>query len=474
MQDSEKFIVDFLKEKFPALDVRPGTGLRDVLVRPLIGVLDRLREDMSELRDNSDLMNYAIMDPVVLDKRASNWFLARDRGQKAVGYVRIYLDKQIDIEISEGHRFVYGSDELVFTAVNTFYFAASNLTTVAGVDEWYCNVNVAAIEEGAKYNIDPGEFADYDPININVVRVECVESFASGKDIEDNTAFYERLRNAVTVRNLINPLSIDTVLREKKDFLIKDLYVAGFGSPEMWRDFITGDMGSFHIGNKTDIYVKMPILNRTKTYVVDSNARVVFDVEDVPIYRLTSFNGSVLNLPSISSETDFLLRFSKEEKPYIQTALAPDTQVEVSFDTIDIDTIDNYIRNSDNRVTTASLLVRGLAPIYVSFDIQYKLKPGVAPIDESIILEAARNYINDMPIGVAPEVSDVDAGVRGMYGEIDRVVLPLTLNGKLTDFEGNVVNISSQDQLVITENLQKSLSKNTVVYIPDRITIGVV
>jgi uncharacterized phage protein gp47/JayE len=474
MQDSEKFIVDYLKEKFPALDVRPGTGLRDVLVRPLVGILDRLREDIAELRDNSDLMNYAVMDPVVLDKRASNWFLTRERGQKAAGYVRIYMDKQIDIEISEGHRFVYGGDELVFTAVDTFYFAASSLTKVPSANEWYCNVNVASIEEGAKYNIDPGEFADYDPININVVRVQCVESFTSGKDIEDNTAFYERLRNAVTVRNLINPLSIDTVLREKKDFLIKDLYVAGFGSPEMWRDYITGDLGSFHIGNKTDIYVKMPILNRTKTYVVDSNARIVFDIEDVPIYRLTSFNGSALNMPSISAETDFLLRFSKDEEPYIQSALAPGVQVEVSFDTIDIDTIDNYIRNSDNRVTTASLLVRGLAPIYVSFDIRYKLKPGVAPIDESIILEAARNYINEIPIGGAPEASDIDAGVRGMYGEIDRVVLPLTLNGKLTDFEGSAVNISSQDALVITENLQKSLSKNTVVYIADQITIGAV
>ena len=47
------------------------------------------------------------------------------------------------------------------------------------------------------------------------------------------------------------------------------------------------------------------------------------------------------------------------------------------------------------------------------------------------------------------------------------------LSGKLTDFEGNVVNISSQDALVITENLQKGLSKNTVMYIADQITIGI-
>ena len=332
----------------------------------------------------------------------------------------------------------------------------------------------AAIEEGVKYNIDPGEFTDYDPINTNVIRAECIESFNSGKDIEDNAAFYGRLSKAVTVRNLINPMSIDTVLRDKKDFLIKDLYVSGFGSPEMQRDFISGDLGSFHIGNMTDIYVKMPIPNRTKTYTVNSDARIVFGVEDVPVYRLTAFNGSVLNLPTLSFTTGYLLRFSKDERPYIQTALAPNTQVGVSFDTVDINTIDNYIRNSDNRVTTASLLVRGLAPIYVSFDIRYKLRTGVAPIEESIILEAARNYINSLPIGAAPEASDIDAGVRGMYGEIDRVVLPLTLYGKATDFEGNVVNISSNDTLAITGNPQKCLSRNTVMYIPDRITVGAV
>ena len=355
---------------------------------------------------------------------------------------------------------------------DNFYFAASDLTAVSGADEWYCNVNVTAIEEGEQYNIDPGEFTEYGPININVLRVECVESFASGKDIEDNTAFYNRLSEAVTVRNLINPLSISTVLLEKKDFLIKDLYVAGFGSPEMQRDYITGDMGSFHIGNMTDIYVKMPVLNRTKTYTVNVDAQIFFDEEDVPIYRLTSFNGSALDMPSLSFGTDYLLRFSKEEEPYIQTDLSPGTLVDVSFDTIDIDTIDNYIRNSDSRITTASLLVRGLAPVYVSFDIQYKLRQGVAPIDESAIIAAARDYINNMPIGVSPEVSDIDAGVRGMYGEIDRVVMPMTLTGILNDFEGNVVDISSQDALVITEDTTKCLSKNTVMYIPDQITMS--
>lgn len=474
MQDSEKYIIDVLKAQFPLLDVRPGTGVRDVLIRPLVGILDRLRADIEELKNDSDLLNYATMDPVILDRRASNWFLTRDRGQRASGYVRIYLDKQETVEINGGHRFVYGAGGLVFTATNAFYYDPLHLTKVSGVDEWYCDVNVTAIEEGGKYNIEPGEFTNYDPISIHVVRVECVESFISGKDVEDNSAFYARLKNAVTVRNLINPLSIDTVLREKKEFLIKDLYVAGFGSPEMWRDYITGDLGSFHIGNMTDVYTKMPVINRTRTYVVNSDARIVFGVEDVPVYRLTSFNGSTLNLPPITVTTNHLVRFSKQERPYIQTNLTPGSQVVVAFDTVDIDTIDNYVNSSDNRVTTASLLVRGLAPVYVSVDIQCRLKPGTEPIDESSVIEAVKRYINGLPIGASPEASDIDAGVRGMYDGIDRIILPLIINGKLTDFEGNTIALTSKDSLVVTDNLSKCLSKNTVTYIADRITVGVV
>lgn len=473
MQNSEKFIVDYLKEKYPELDVRPGTGLRDVLIRPFVGILNRIREDIEELKTNANLLNYSVVDSAVFDRLASNWFITRDTGRKSRGIVRVFLDQPEDVEISEGHRFIYGSERLVFLATDVFFFPKEDLKKVSGLDEWYFDVNLEAVEEGEQYNIQPGEFVEYDPISVHVVRAECVESFASGKNIEDNAALYERLKKAITVRNLINQLSIDTVLREKKEFLVKDLYVAGFGSPEMWRDYISGDLGSFHIGNMTDIYVKMPVITRTKTYTVNNAQRIYFHDEDIPIYRIVALNGSAVNLPPLSFETDYLVRFSKKESPYIQTNLSTGTEVEVRFDTIDIDVIDNYINNSDHRVTTASLMVRGLAPVYVSCDVRYKLRQGTAPIDEGVILENIRQYINSLSIGNAPEVSDIDMLVRNLYGEIDRVVLPLTLQGVLFDFDGNRIEFSSQDVLKVTENLSQSLSQRTVTYIADNITIGV-
>lgn len=473
MQNSEKFIVDYLKEKFPELDVRPGTGLRDVLIRPFVGILDRIREDIDELKTNANLLNYNNIDTVVFDRLASNWFITRDTGQKSRGIVRVFFDQPEDVEISEGHRFVYGSERLVFLATDVFFSPKEDLEKVSGVDEWYFDVNLEAIEEGEQYNIQPGEFVEYDPISVHAVRAECVESFASGKNVEDNAALYERLKKAITVRNLINPLSIDTVLRDEKEFLIKDLYVAGFGSPEMWRDYISGDLGSFHIGNMTDIYVKLSVVTRTKVYVVNSEQKIFFDDEDIPIYRIVTFNGSASDLPPLSFETDYLVRFSKKEVPYIQTALSPGAEVEVGFDTVDIDVIDNYINSSDHRVTTASLMVRGLAPVYVSCEVKYKLKQGTAPIDEGVIIENVRQYINGLAIGNAPEVSDIDMSVRSLFGEIDRVVMPLTLYGVLYDFDGNRTKFSSQDVLKVTEDLSRSLSQRTVVYIADDITVSV-
>lgn len=472
MQNSEKFIVDYLKEKIPDLDVRSGTGVRDVLVRPFVGILNRILEDIDELKVNSNLLNHEVVDPDVFDRLVSNWFVARDTGRKSRGVVRVFLNQPEDVEISEGHRFVYGSDRLVFLATDVFFFPKEHLNKVLGVDEWYFDVNLEAVEEGLQYNIDPGEFVEYDPISVHVVRAECVESFVNGINIEDNAALYERLKKAITVRNLINPLSIETVLREGKEFFVRDLYVAGFGSPEMWRDYISGDLGSFHIGNMTDIYVKMQVVTRTKKYTVGSDQKIVFDAEDVPIYRIVEFNGSPSNLPVLSFSSDYLFRFSKREGPFIQTALSAGTEINVKFDTVDIDVIDNYINNSEHRVTTASLMVRGLAPVYVSCDVRYKQRQGTAPIDEGVIIEKIRQYINGLSIGNAPEVSDIDMLVRNLYNEIDRVVLPLTLNGVLYDFAGNRTSFSSQDALTVAEDLSHSLSQRTVVYIADMVTVA--
>lgn len=470
--NAEKFVVDFLKEKYPDLDTRPGTGVRDVLVRPFVGIIDRLLSDIDELKTNSDLLNYKTLDPDVLDKRASNWFINRDVGGKSTGFARVVLDKQVDVEISEGHKFVYGEEKFVFLATDTLSILAADLTAGQASGEWYFDVNLEAVEEGDQYNVAPGQFVEFDPISTAVIRVESVESFVSGKDIEDNASLYARLSEAITVRNLINDRSIKTVLMERKDFSIKDVYVAGFGSPEQWRDYKAGDLGSFHIGNATDIYIKKTVIIKTKTYTVDANQKVVFNAEDLPIYRLKSFNGSTTGLPAISFTTDYLSRFSKDEAPFIQTALAQGTQVEVVFDTIDIAAPDAFVRTSEDRVVTASLLVRGLAPVYVSFDLQYKLKSGVSPIDEAALLSALRDYINNLTIGDAPEVSDIGFLARTNYADIDRIVMPLTLNGKLFDFTNTETDFSSQDILEVTEDTANSLSQRTVIYIADVITVS--
>lgn len=471
-QDAEKFILDLLKEKHPDLDTRPGTGIRDTLIRPFVGIIDRLLSDIEELRNNSDLQNHKTLDPVVLDKRASNWFIERDTGGKSTGFARVFLSQQDDIEIREGHKFVYGADKLIFLATDTTTVLADSLTVGQITGEWYFDVNLESVEEGSQYNIEPGQFIEFDPINPSVLRVESIETFVNGKDVEDNVAFYNRLKEGITVRNLINEKSIKTVLMERKDFSIKDVYVAGFGSPEQWRDYITGSLGSFHIGNMTDIYIKKDIITKTKTYTVDVNQKVVFDAADLPIYRIKSFNGSTAGLPVLSFNTDYLSRFGKDEDPYIQTVLAQGTTVEVVFDTIDMDAVDTFVRKSDERVTTASILTRGLAPVYVSFDLQYTLKDGAAPIDEAALLSAVKGHINDLKIGSALEVSDIGFLARTQFDDIDRIVMPLTLNGKLFDFTNTETNFSSQDALVVAEDTAKSLSQRTVIYIADAVTVS--
>lgn len=464
MQNTEKFIVDYLKESHPALDVRPGTGIRDLLITPFLGIIDRIRTDIDELRSNSDLTNYRQLDPAIMDLRASNWFVKRQTGSKATGTMRIFLTKKIALTILEGHRFFYGN--LVFKATNNNIFRSDDLTVSS--DLWYCDVTVEAIEEGVKYNIQAGELTRYEPISPYVDSVKCVYALGGGSDIEGNGEFYARIKQAITIRNLVSPVSIETTL--KQETRVRDVYVAGFGSREMRRDIIVNANGSLHIGGMVDIYVKKTTLVRVKTFTVDVDKKIIFGPDDVPVYRITQYKVLPTNPPGtglpalLFSNGTFLNRFSRSEGSYIQTDLDEGTEVDIAWETMDIKPVDLYCTSGDNRVVGSNVLVRGMAPVYVNINFDYKLLP-----KETIDLDTLRSlvvlYINNLPRGTEIEISDLDILIRANFPEIDSIIMPVTIHGELHTFDNTIVNIESQNSLTITEDVSKCLSKNTIVYI---------
>ena len=117
---------------------------------------------------------------------------------------------------------------------------------------YYMDIPAAAGAEGVLYNIQAGEITKSTmSLPSGVVSVTNPSQFLGGNTSESNTELYNRVKMAITTRDLVTKRSIAYVLTEQFAS-IKDIVSIGFGDPEMLRDTVMG----YHIGGKVDTYIK--------------------------------------------------------------------------------------------------------------------------------------------------------------------------------------------------------------------------
>lgn len=227
----------FLEANFPDLDLREGTGLRDLTIRPLamaFGLLDRALDSyfaQSSISQVTDSTSTELVDSLM-----SNLFLQRKVGTRSVINARLYFARQKNTVITA---------DTFFSIDNTLKFQPDSSVTVAAAamqfdsyaNEYYVDVDLTAAAEGSAYNLSSGSllyFTNFDPYflraEINYLKSASISS-------ETNTQFVTRAKTAISTRNLINSPSISARLQETFNYITR-LISIGKGDPEMWRDQI--------------------------------------------------------------------------------------------------------------------------------------------------------------------------------------------------------------------------------------------
>jgi hypothetical protein len=192
----------------------------------------------------------------------SNFLVKPKGGGKARGYAIGHATQQVDIFIAPTIRFTHSTGLLFVTdTTDTLFISRTTLTPVVdaggAVLEYEFRIPLVAIATGEAYNVDPGLFAAYDRFNPYVTRVDIPARFSGGKGPETVPEILARAPTAISVRNLINPRSIDATLNDNFDG-IEAIMVVGMGDPEMQRDLVpsTAPHLLFHVGGAVDIYLR--------------------------------------------------------------------------------------------------------------------------------------------------------------------------------------------------------------------------
>lgn len=313
--EAELLCKQILEARFPELELREGTGLRDLVLRPSALLLALINKAATYYFTQNSLNGIDDSTPTeILDSILSNWFLARNIGTRSVISARLYFARKKNVSVSSDNYFSTDNTYKFFPPESISY-SAESLSYDSYSNEYYIDVDLEAEKEGLQYNLSSGSllyFANFDPYflraEINYLKSESIIS-------ETNNEFITRSKTAISTRNLINQPSIDARLREAFNYITR-LVSIGMGDPEMIRDQIKAMFedeayrpSTNMIRDNSTITVTMPNHGYTSGqkisvingFPVDYNGEFNITVIDNVsfTYEITTTPGGIIQLPDI-------------------------------------------------------------------------------------------------------------------------------------------------------------------------------
>lgn len=278
-----------LAAQFPDLDLREGTGIRDLVIRPSATLLAMINQALLFYFEQNTLTNVDdTTDQTFVDAILSNWFLSRKLGVEAVISARLYFSKAKTVNLYTDIFFSPDGTLLYYPAAAVSY-ASSQLTLDSSSNQYYFDVELIAAAPGTQYNITSGSllyFSNFDPYFLHA---EVNYLVTTSENIESNTEFITRAQTAISSRNLINNPSIASNLTNYFSSLTTIL-CQGYSDPKMSRDMVSVNSPGVttpiwvHQGGMVDVYCDVPLSSSITQLTLDANGNCIisgacYDIE---------------------------------------------------------------------------------------------------------------------------------------------------------------------------------------------------
>jgi len=234
--DIETFLVSRLSDELPGLDVSsPGSVLRDLLISPLVLLLEPIRREINFLKTQLSVADFEILATDELDALLSNLFSSRNIGEHSRGSVRVFFSAPQAVAI-DGSIVFSTSDGIAFVSETIKTFRASEMTRSGNL--FYIDIPVRSNEATVVANVPKGTVRFANGLE-GVVRVTNRTSFSGGVSEETGEEFIERAERSLSERSLNTRRGIETNILNNFSG-ITSLEVIGYGESLMQRDILKG------------------------------------------------------------------------------------------------------------------------------------------------------------------------------------------------------------------------------------------
>jgi hypothetical protein len=242
--EAELLARQILAAQFPDLDLREGTGVRDLVIRPSAFILAICKKGLDYYFSQNTIAGVDDNTSTSLvDGLMSNLFLTRNEGTFAVINARLFFARNKAITISTTTSFSTDGT-LLFFPVSAVSLPANAMSYDQYQDEYYIDVDLIAAAKGTDYNISSGSllyFSNFDPFFLHG---EINYLSQTSTAAETNTQFITRGKSAISSRNLINTPSIEYNITSNFNYVDR-LISVGAGNQYMHRDqiYVRGNQG---------------------------------------------------------------------------------------------------------------------------------------------------------------------------------------------------------------------------------------
>jgi hypothetical protein len=277
---AELLLSQVLTASDPTLDIRTGTAIRDLAIRPNATLLAVINKALVYYWSQNSLSNVDNNTPTIfVDKILQNFFMTRFQGSKATINVNLYFAKRVDVSIQTSTFFSTNGTTKFFPVVDTT-FSKDQLIFDSYLNKFYISVDLEAESVGEEYNIVTGSLLYFSNFNSYFLNAEINYLVSSSQVAETNLQFVGRTRESLSTRNLVNSPSIKSNLKEAFPTLT-EIFTVGMGDVEMIRDLtrvIPQEVGYpiwVHLGGCTDIYIKTPVVSSLSQFTTDSLGKLI-------------------------------------------------------------------------------------------------------------------------------------------------------------------------------------------------------
>jgi hypothetical protein len=236
--DMETFILTRLRDEFPDLDVNtPGSVLRDILVAPLVLLLEPVRREIEFLKTQQSIARWEALTEEELDAILSNLFASRQTGAYAYGVVRVFMKAPQTFSVDASIGFST-TDGIAFRPEYPETFFSDQFQRSGSL--YYIDIAVQSIYQDAIANVPKDSVKFVDGLS-GVIRVTNPNAMSGGVTKETNEDFLNRAERSLSERSLNTKRGIETNLFNNFDDIVS-VEVIGFGEPEMQRDILQGEV----------------------------------------------------------------------------------------------------------------------------------------------------------------------------------------------------------------------------------------